>query len=68
MAPTVPNSMGISTLEVLMIISLQPSASPWRASGVIWCKVLMIMGCTEPKVKPSSTEQVPMAQAVYMKG
>jgi len=58
----------MSTLEALMLINRRPSASPWRCAGVIWCKVLMIMGCTEPSTRPSSTEQAPMAQALGMKG
>jgi hypothetical protein len=43
-------------------MSRRPSASPWRACGVIWCSVLMTMGCTEPSASPSNTEHKPMAQ------
>jgi hypothetical protein len=53
--------MGMSTLEALMLISRKPSASPWRFGGVIWCKVLMIIGWAVPKTKPSNTEHKPMA-------
>ena len=60
--------MGMRTLDALMLISLSASASPWRCGGVIWCKVLMIMGCAVPKTKPSKIEHRPMAQAVGMKG
>ena len=67
-APAVPNSTGISTLDALMVISRRPSASPWRWCGVIWCSMLMIMGCTEPSEKPSSTEQMPSDSAVGSKG
>jgi hypothetical protein len=34
-APTVPNSIGITTLDALIAINLRPKASPCRASGVI---------------------------------
>ena len=34
-----------------MAISRKPSASPWRASGVIWCSMLMTIGCTDAQRK-----------------
>ena len=62
-APAEPKSMGMSTLDALMAMSRRPSASPWRAGGVIWCSRLITMGCTEPSANPSSTEHAPMASA-----
>ena len=67
-APAEPNNIGISTLEALIAINRKPSASPCRCSGVIWCSMLMIMGCTMPSEKPSSTEHTPMLNAVGIKG
>jgi len=60
--------MGISTLDPLMAIMRKPSASPWRAGGVIWCRVLMIIGCTDPSAMPNNTEQMAMAQVLCMNG
>ena len=59
---------GMATLLALMAIKRSPKASPWRFSGVIWCKVLMIMGCTEPNTNPKATEHMPMVIAVGMNG
>ena len=67
-APAAPNSIGISTLEALMLIKRRPKASPWRCGGVIWCKVLMIMGWAVPKTSPSKIEHKPMAQGEGMRG
>ena len=58
----------MSTLERLMVISRSAIAWPCSACGVIWCRVLMIMGCTVPSVSPSNTEHTPMAQALGIKG
>jgi hypothetical protein len=60
--------MGMTTLEALMLIRRRPSASPCRCGGVIWCKVLMIMGCTVPSTNPNNTEHTPMARALGIKG
>ena len=66
--PSVPNKIGIVTLAALMAIRRRPSASPWRTWGVIWCSVLITMGCTAPKKKPNNTEQAPMANGSFMNG
>ncbi|AEG93555.1 Conserved hypothetical protein [Ramlibacter tataouinensis TTB310] len=67
-APATPNSMGMSTLEALMAMTRNATASPCRCAGVIWCRVLMIMGCTQPSATPSSTEQAPMASGWCIRG
>ena len=67
-APATPNSMGMATLDALIAMMRSAIASPWRASGVIWCKVLMIIGCTVPSATPSSTEHRPMASAECRNG
>ena len=51
-----------------MAIRRKPRASPCRACGVIWCNMLITMGCTEPNASPSNTEHSAMAQAVDSKG
>jgi hypothetical protein len=51
-----------------MAMARRPRASPWRASGVIWCIVLITIGCTEPSAIPSTTEHAPIVQALPMKG
>ncbi|MNN91699.1 hypothetical protein D3C81_2098450 [compost metagenome] len=60
--------MGMTTLEALIAISRRPSASPWRCWGVIWCSMLITMGCTEPSEKPSSTEHRPMVSTLFVNG
>ena len=67
-APGSGRRPAIYGFEPLIAISRRPSASPCRASGVIWCSMLMIMGCTVPSARPSSTEHTPMPSAVCMKG
>ena len=63
-APATPNSSGISALDRLIVIERSAIASPWRSCGVIWCRVVMIIGCTAPSASPSSTAQMPIATAV----
>ena len=67
-APTLPKIRGMSTLDVLIAIRRRASAWLRCGSGVMWCKVLMIMGCTDPKAKPRNTEQIAMPQAPCMSG
>ncbi len=51
-----------------MAMERRPRASPWRWGGVIWCSMLMIMGCTEPSANPSSTDSAAMAPAAWANG
>ena len=51
-APAKPNASGMTALERLIAIERSAMASPCRAAGVIWCSVVMIMGCTEPSARP----------------
>ena len=67
-APASPNSIGIATLEALITMSRNASASPCRCSGVIWCIMLITMGCTVPSARPSSTEHRPIASAECISG
>ena len=51
-----------------MVISRKAIACPCKAWGVIWCSMLMIIGCTVPSASPSNTEHTPIAQALGIKG
>eukprot|EP01031_Cornospumella_fuschlensis_P048877 gene48876-59849_t len=67
-APAAPNIVGIKTLDALMVMRRKPSASPWRSCGVIWCNMLMTMGCTAPSASPRMTEQTAMPRAEFIRG
>ena len=67
-APTLPKSKGMTTLEKLIVVRRKPMACPCWACGVIWCSVLMIMGCTAPKAMPNTTEHRPIPKAECIKG
>ena len=67
-APAAPNIKGMHTLDPLISIKRKPTASPWRSSGVIWCNMLIAMGCTLPSAKPSTAEHIVMVNALGIKG
>ena len=66
--PAAPNSSGISVLDALIDIERNASASPWRWSGVMWCSVDMIIGCTQPSVRPSASAQSAIQPGVGASG
>ena len=66
--PPRPNISGISALDRLIVIERSAIASPWRSCGVIWCSVVMIIGCTAPSARPSRTAQMPIADALRTSG
>ena len=66
--PNTPNSSGIMALEALIVIERSAMASPWRCLGVSWCKVVMIIGCTEPSASPTSTAHDAIGHAELIHG
>ena len=67
-APSAPNSSGINALDRLIVIERSAIASPCRSGGVIWCSVVMIIGCTAPSAKPSAAASTPISQAACANG
>src|SRR6185369_14669735 len=59
-APAMPKASGIVALEKLIAIERSAIASPWRATGVIWCSVAITIGCTAPSARPRTTVQPPI--------
>jgi hypothetical protein len=66
--PARPKASGITLLLKLIVIERMAMASPCRSGGVIWCKVLMIIGCTAPSASPSSVAQPAISQGVPANG
>ena len=52
----------------LIAIERSAIASPWRSCGVIWCSVVMIIGCTAPSARPRTTAHSPITQAACTNG
>ena len=58
----------MTALDRLIAIERKAIASPCRSAGVIWCSVVMIIGCTAPSARPRTTAHTPITHAAWASG